>query len=911
MLKPSLLKLTTSCKENNMESPLVTHAKLNVWCATNQDFQHHINLPRITPDRGVLRQYPVLWDNLAVPPTPKGRDYFHFYQIGHLPAKTFDFIAKENEWINYIDLNKDNNILIDAYMVSGGIIPRDHIWVTKLYNKNIVVAIKSNLDIDFGLADKSYFDNVAYNDPFTLDNNQVIIRFYSNAYFDKVSYIKNAIDPKQPIRMVYKKIKSQEDYTNFMMQSSNTEREFGVNGLGVYYQDGFVIHKPVGYNSSFIGRYFGFMWDESFKFEKYYPIKHLPAFISEKNRGVRKYLLVTDDVYDSVDYHDDIDFYIVNTLTGKGVYFNRNFRFALTMVTHNSYAINAEAIETYIQMHSFLGSIDNCSIRMMVRHGGRQVGLLNQKNRIEELYHLPLTQIVEAHVNTPSLVPAWRAAALEGSSYIELLSAPSHLITNELVIDAYGYNGICSQFANPLVSVKAGEITVPEIARVPDKKNNLGYRSMFAYDNTGKYLGYFSNNSLSPYAGVPNEFRTAVNVECINGELSTDAVSAWINVDVTDNEIEQYGFRCYVSSGDMYGILNKWEDVTDSKLYTYTKSTRTTPAKIKWNWGLLSQANLYPAVKSNKTVHVYKWSKPSNVAYDGCLEIEVKATQQWGNTKQRKPLGLPPGNVDVFANGLSLIKDVDYFMNWPTIVIVNRDINRSKTIDISVRSYGFGDPRSSKPFEPQEVGFVKDGMLSINGVYNVRNNKCVRVLVDNKLVKMGSKNYGEYLVGSNYTDGKPYSISDYVLPIENLIPGRDTWELYEETLSIDKTVSDYLTPRLPENRALTPSVNVSRWTVISPVVSTILHAFKNEFKFDNFISDNYTSEDLIKWFAPFKWLLEFDPAYHNVDENYFRIEPHSNASVMTVTQKQYEFLEWIIVIHLNRRVDLTSNVKIG
>ena len=894
-----------------MESPLVTHAKLNVWCATNQDFQYHINLPRITPERGVLREYPVLWDNLAVPKTSKMREYFHFYQIGHLPAKTFDFIGKENEWINYMDLNRDNNILVDVYLVSGAIVPRDHIWVTKLYNKNIVVAIQNNFRIDYGVCDATYFNGVAYKDKFTLDNTQAIIRFYSNAYFDKVSYIENAVDPKQPIRMVYKQVKSQEDFSNFIIAANSIEREFGNEGLGVYYQDGFVTQKPMGFAQKYVGSYMGFMWDESFDYEITYPIKHLPAFISEKNRGVRKYLLVVDAVYDKIDYHDDIDFYIVNNTTGKGVYFNRNFRFALTMVTHNSYAINAEAIEGYIGAHDFLGTIDNCSIRMMVRHGGREVGLFNQKNRIEELYQLNLKQITEAHINTPSLVPAWRAPALEASSYVELMSAPSHLVTNDLVIDAYGYNGICSQFANPLVTVRAGEVVVPEIGCIPDKSNNLGYRALFTYDNTGKYLGHFTNNSLSPYAGVPNTFKTAATVEVINGALSTDEVSAWVNVDVTDNEIEQYGFRCYISTGDIHGILNKWEDVTGSKLYTYTKATLTSPAKIRWNWGLLSQANLYPAVKSNKTVHVYEWSKPAGVVYDGCLEIEVKATQQWGNNKLRKPLGIPAGNVDVFANGLSLIKNVDYFMNWPMIVIVNRDINRSKTINVTVRSYGFGDPRTNKPFEPQEIGFVKDGMLSINGVYNVRNNKCVRVLVDNKLVKMDSKNYGEYLVGSNYTDGKPYSITDYAIPIENLLPGRDTWTLYKETLDIDKTVSDYLTPRLPENKALTPVVNVSRWTVISPVVSTILHAFKNEFNFDRFVDDNYTSEDLTKWFKPFEWLLQFDPAYHNVDENYFRIEPHSNTTVMTITQKQYEFLEWIIVLHLNGRVDLTNNVKIG
>lgn len=894
-----------------MESPLVTHAKLNVWCATNQDFQHHINLPRITPDRGVLRQYPVLWDELTVPVTPRGRDYFHFYQIGHLPAKTFDFIDKENTWINYMDLNVDNNILIDVYMVSGAIVPRDHIWVTRLYNKNIIIAIKNNFRIDYGTCNKTYFNGVMYKDRFTLDNNQAIIRFYSNAYFDSIEYIDAAVDPKLPIRVIYKLITNQTDYIDFMSKTNTVQTMFDTEGLGVYYEDGFIINKPLGYSPKFVGKYMGFMWDESFKFEQLFNIKHLPAFISEMNRGVRKYLLVTDDVYDIIDYHDDIDFYIVNNLTGKGVYFNRNARFALTMVTHNSYALNADIVEGYIGAHEFLGSIDNCSIRMMVRHGGRDNGLINQKNRIHELYQLDYQQIIEGHINTPSLVPSWRAVTLEKSDYIKLMSSPSHLITNKLVINAYGYNALNKAFANPLVDVKSNDIIVPEIAKIADGKTNLGNRSIFCYNDLGHLDGYFHNTSLSAYTSMPQRYRTTKTVECINGELSTDEVQAWINNDVSDNDLDQYGFRCYVSSGDINGIFNEWEDVTGSNLYTYTKGTHGVPSSIKWNWSLLSQVDLYPAVKTNKTIHVYEWTKRVTDVYDGCLEFEVKATQRWGDSKQKRSLGIPPGNVDVFANGLSLIRDVDYFMKWPKIVIINRDVNRSKSINVAIRSYGFGDPRTNNPFKPQETGFVKDGLLSINNIYDVRSGKCVRVVIDNKLVKFDSLNYGEYLLGNNYIDGKPYSISDYILPLENLLRTHDTWQLYKETLDIDKTVSDYLTPRLPEQKPITPIVNVTRWPVISPVVSSILHAFNSQFNFDDLVPDNYTNQDIDRWFKQFKWLLDFDPAYHNVDENYFRIEPHSNTNVMTITQKQYEFLEWIINIYLNDRVDLTSNVRIG
>lgn len=894
-----------------MESPLVTHARHNVWSATNQDFQHHINLPRITPDRGVLREYPVLWDNLVVPTTATGRDYFHFYQVGHLPSKTFDFLIRENEWINYMDLNIANNILIDVYMVSGAIIPRDHIWVTRLYNKNIIVAVKNNFRIDYGTCNKTYFNGVLYNDRFTLDNNQAIIRFYSNAYFDNVDYIENAADPKLPIRVIYKLVTDQQSFNSFIADVNAVYGRFGNKGLGVYYEDGFIINKPLGYTTDYNGKYLGFMWDESFKFEQSFNIKHLPAFISEKNRGVRKYLLTCDDVYDTIDYHDDIDYYIVNNVTGKGVYYNRNARFALTMITHNSYALNADTVEGYIQAHDFLGSIDNCSIRMMVRQGGRKNGLVNQKNRIEELYNLNHQQIIEAHINTPSLVPVWRAAALEKSDYINLISTPSATITNDLVVKAYGYNALCSVFANPQAEIVARDVVVPEIAMIPDGKTNLGARSIFCYDNDGMMTGYFYNTSLSPYAALQPAYRNSKMVECINGVLSTDDVQVWINNDVSDNDLDQYGFRCYLSAGDVNGIFNKWEDVTGSSFYTYTKAKHGVPAQIKWNWDLLSQIDLYPAVKTNKTVHVYQWTKNATTKYDGCLEFEVKATQRWGNENRKTTLGIPPGNVDVFANGLSLVRGIDYYMEWPRFVITNRNVNRSPTIKIDIRSYGFADPRTHEPFVPQETGFIKEGMLSIDGTYNVRNNNCIRVIVDNKLVKMESKNYGEYLLGDNYTDGKPYGITQYVLPLENLLKDKDTWMLYKETIDIDKTVSEYLTPRLPEQKVIHPIVNVTRWPVISPVVSSILHAFNSNYNFDSIVPDNYTSEELERWFKPFKWLLDFDPAYHKVDENYFRIEPHSNTSVMTITQKQYEFLEWIIKIYLNDRVDLTTNVIIG
>ena len=895
-----------------MDNPLVTHAKHTIWCATNQDFQHHINLPRLTPKGGVLGSYPVLWDRLAVPDNGNKRTYFHYYQIGNLPGRTFDIDAGENKWTNYLDLNIADNLLIDVFMISGAVIPRDHIWVTQLYNGNIILAIQINHTINYGICNKQYFNGVTYKERFTLDNDNLIVRFYSNAYFEDIEYIKTAVSAKHPIRHVYKKINNQADYLEFMRRVQLIENEFGEVGEGVFFQDGFISNRPMGYSESYNGTYLGLMWDESFYKSLWYDLKLLPAFISTKHRGVRKYLIVTSDEYSHIDYHDDIDIYIVNKKTGKGVYYNRNTAFGISMITHNAYSINAGIVERYIELHDFLGSIDDCQLRVMIRRGGRKAGMFNQKNRIEEMYRLGNEEILNALINTQSLVPEWSARSLEGSAYVALMSARSQDVNTRMVVDAYGYNGIVSHFFEPKVFYKDNEFVLPPPLLKPDNVSNTGVRTIFCYDQDGRFIDYFSNSTLSHSIRPPSTIKDVKYAECFNMlPVIETGGGTWVNVDVETNEIEQYGFRCYVSTGDINGITGEWDDVTDTDFYTYIPSTKTAEARIEWNWRLLTEIDMYPAVKSGKFMHIHKWKKTISDVYDGCLEIVCKGYQDWGGVVSKRALTIPAGNVDVFANGLSLVEDIDYFMKWPTLVIINKAVNAAPTIDIVVRSYGFGDPRTNEPFKAKDVGFIKNGMLSINDVYDIRDSKSIRLVVENKLVHVEDFNYGEYLKGNYYTDGRPYGITDYVLPIENMLPNEDTWTLYKETLDIDKRVSEYLTPRLKEITAPNPIVNETRWPVISPVVSSILYAFIRGYDFDNLVPDNYTSEHIEKWFTPYKWLLEYDPAHNQVDENYFRIEPHSNTTVIIISQKQYEFLEWIIKTYLNNRVDLSVNVRIG
>ena len=132
-------------------------------------------------------------------------------------------------------------------------------------------------------------------------------------------------------------------------------------------------------------------------------------------------------------------------------------------------------------------------------------------------------------------------------------------------------------------------MVVPEIARLPDKSNNLGNRTIFCYDDQGLMIGYYHNASLASTVGIPVNLKSAKTVECFNTKLSHEDIGAWVNLDVESMDLDQYGFRCYVSAADGEGINNVWEDVTDTKLYKYTPGTFNTLPTIEWKWDLLTQ----------------------------------------------------------------------------------------------------------------------------------------------------------------------------------------------------------------------------------------------------------------------------------------------------------------------------------
>lgn len=904
-----------------MSTALTAHARQNVWAEPAQDFQYNIGLARLTVDGGVIHSQNVLWHVVKVPKV-EGRTWFHIYQIGQVPPKLFSIEIPDNTWVKVSDLAVSESMIIDFYLESGAMIPRSRAWVMRDLSKNFVVALEHNRKFDYGTdvrVDK--YTGVAANRKITLDNDRVIARFYVNAHFSNYSFRDQAVNPLQPIQMNYMRIRDSTDFENFMIQCSNITLSFGRQGKGIYYKDGFAINRPTLYDPSLIGRELGFMWDESFKFEQFFDLKDLHPFTSELDLNRKKWILFTDSEYDIIDFHDDIDFYLVrrDAVGFKGVYISRVKDYSIRMLTHSAYSIDAELLEYYVKTHSFLGSLSECSVYAMVRQGGKLQGLINQKNRIEELYSLGSREaIIDAMVNTNSVVPEWRAPLLENSAYTALMRADSYQIDVGLVQDAYGFSTVTQIMCPPVHAVKRigdrQQIQVPPGLQIPDNVNGYARRCAFCYDSKGRMVNYFSDASSDIYIDIPPEVTGTETVEVFNGLIDDDS-GTYVNMDVTNNDLEQYGFRCYVSTMFALTPLEDWEDITgDSVWYTYTVGDNTDDAKIVWNWALLSQAGLYPAVKTNAKIHLYTYTQEIGNERDGCVNLLIRARQVWAGEYTYRVQKVPPAQVTVFANGYSLIEGIDYYMKWPNIVIVNKTINNTETIEIIVRSYGCGmSPASgglAVPYKPREVGFVKNGRLSSNDQYDIHNDKNLRIVVADEFKRRDQVNFAEDNLGPLSVDGRPYSIEDYILPIENYTINRRTNEFYDEVIDIEDRVSNYLTQWKTEPVWGQNVIVEKKWEVVSPVLTALCYAIKNGYAIDENTNENFDNLEVDVWLKPYAWLLDYDPAHLNIDTGFIHISPHPFNEQISMTQKQYELLETIIKLKLNNLVDLSQFIKI-
>jgi hypothetical protein len=152
------------------------------------------------------------------------------------------------------------------------------------------------------------------------------------------------------------------------------------------------------------------------------------------------------------------------------------------------------------------------------------------------------------------------------------------------------------------------------------------------------------------------------------------------------------------------------------------------------------------------------------VPIDGTMRFPLSAMEDRGDGIKNHILLVPYGNIDIFLNGKSLIQGLDYFIDFPEVVITNKayltaDPNTTEQ-QIHIRCTGF-TTRDVKVADPADISYVMHGALSYNRRYDLRDDAVQRIVVDGRVKLAEQVRFAEELKTRDplaVTNGKPYVI---------------------------------------------------------------------------------------------------------------------------------------------------------
>lgn len=852
-----------------MSSYLTKHALTNVCCSIEQDHQFLFRPIRLTPTRGVRRFVEVEWENTKLPFDGLG----HVFQIGQLDPRIVRLDIKAGQWIN---ISNNDDTLINVYDENGVMVNKNDVYLSKTRTRNFIVAIKENKNVtDIGTGN-------------------IFIRFYTNAYF--ASSRSNLEDQK--VISDHSVVFSRADviiFQNKVLDVTNNN-----NGVVYLIQNGKLVDNfhPDAYNAGDVLEY---VLDTSIKEIIDLPVNQLETFISKLD-STAKYLLYIDKKEKAViDFKDDVDVWIMykDPVHGaKGVFYHKYEPSAMRMVTNKDYSIPVSNVLSTVQQNEGMSVDDNLFIRLHIRKGGVERPLIFENSRIWDLMKLSDTSIKNAMVGTVSTLTEWQAASLEQSMYTKIMREQSRAITNELVIDAYGYNQ-ASKVIGDTPSLPYNENGVM-VVQLPHR---LSYdASIFEYNKNGDLIWGYPNLDGSIYS-VKSE--ATGYVEGIAGTLGESSGVVY-GKECVDLDVNRTTVGCYYCE-KVNGIPNFiWKTGVLDEHYRILQDS------VIW---LLDEEEYLFAVKPKPAVLFKTFNLPSSKSV---LSFDITSKELWcdsgGEEIKEGNLIIPPGKLEVFLNKKSLIRNLDYYVQWPRVIITNKEYLDDDDLlqEISYRCTGLCN-NAMQLDEARDFGFIEHGLLSNNNRFDVRDDVVNRIVVGGQLRTMDELGFSEELSTHDSTileNGKPYLIDDIVVPLDGFSK-ENTYTLRAKARALDTKVSNYMTLYYPEPVKPAISYIEKRYDLHSVFLNKIISDLRTgELVLDG-DGGRYTDEYLRTIVRSYEWLLDFDPVINGYDEKYVKVHPHRSYQLVYVNSNQYNFLARVVELYLWGKVDLSRHLAIN
>ncbi len=902
---------------------VVQHALDNVWAEEIQDKDYYIRPARITPNGGSLKYAEVGINSVALPNANVvgSKTFHHVYHIGQLPPHLLGIDIVDNTWTPIDKIAELMECYVNVFLDNGYVVPRSKCYLLRMWpGKNVILAIEYVPTVTFGYRlEIDPITNASRQIPNTLNNQDINIRFYTNARFYATDRRDDAVNPDNQMYF------QTDSYTAAVLNRIKANKDNTAVPQGWFIANG-LIHNYLSVVNNFTtlkDKEVSVYRDESIIGVEYFRLQDLPQFVSKFNNNVKKYIINLSTPADQLVYHNDVEYYLGDYTGGQfqGLCIPVLRIDPIKTLTNKSHALRADVITDLINKNNWLVGRD-IHLMVVIRQGGMLRGLIHQNTRIEELFKLPEDIVESAMTGVNSLLTEWKASSLETDDYAKIVEAKREAIVDDVVFNAYGYNAMTRyHHPNPL---KVDNYTTDnngqkwyqvQLSNVASERNRLlpnasNLIEVIEYDVNGLWLGRkrfpYMNGGL--LISQTSDERPVKLIEHYVNRIEDNQLNLGEIFDnvIIDSDLEIFGFSAYISTSDPSVIKPKWIDVTSLNTYyvvdDYKRPDGSVVKRLTWNLANLQAIGARGMVRINnrvcfKTFNIRDQIKPNRSFPTITIPVNSRSKVQ-----------VEPGSIDLWMEDRLLIEDIDYVVRWPDIFI-GRRIQDVTTGKISIRLSGLANADTSQHDKAREIGFVRDGIVSVNKHYDIRNDRNIQINIGGSLKLREEVSFDEKRTTPYPLDGRPYQIKDYITPVE-LFTNRKTMLEKAKSESLDIRVMDYINQYLVTPEINPPVIVNTRWLIVSMFLDDIIGRLLTGWLTTE-LSTTWNATQIDNWVKPYKDLLGIDIAYFDLTNyDYIRLIPHGRSTDVGLTQRQYMFVEQVCEIYLKGKVQLNHMLTV-
>jgi len=852
---------------------LLEHALKNVWCSPEQDNQVILKPARLTPSTGVSLAFSFSMTQLRMPDT--GR--FHLFQIGLVHPALLSLKAVKNRWILFSSVCEKLNTIYDLYTQNGLQLARTQSWYMVTENRNLIIAVKEHPRV-----------------PARLGIEPLFLRIYQNHYL--VDLADSVADFGLEVKIEGGMLPTLNEVVALQMKYEAAVAQAKATQGHVYsFCNGHLV-KNISLLTVTGGDVAEFVYDSSITEVLDFPVTDLKMFTSTLDRRGKYLLHPPKTGVAQINFQDDVDVFLMDANTKKGIWYHKNREDALRNVTHRDYSTPVEHVEQFVLAHSSWLTNANAVIRLHVRSTGVVRELIQDHARVHELYRLPDSEIVNCLTNAQASISTWRAASLEAGAYTRLMKVPSAEITKPLVASAYGYNYSAKLIGKTHHRVEAA----PGVRKVEVPEAYRPRSTVLEHDAEGHLIGWSLLTNSTTYDCKSPDARI---VEFVFGHAGTD-LDECVDKKSCTVEDSEYDYRLYACPKTSNDQEEDWRDVTgDNSFYQIVNGVLTW--KTTADWRTISRSNKNCLIKEIEL----------DVS-DGQMVVTLSNRQlKADGFFEEKVMEVPLGELHVWVNGRPCIDGVDYHYKFPHIHFWNKEFLIAGKQKITILHKGLCDSNLQLS-DQSESGFVYRGRLSVDQKFSTRNDRPIHIVV------AGSIKLPEDVVFDEDTEtfdqnsplnGKPYCVREGVVPMR-CQSGKDTYKFRDESRTVDKEISGYLSLKLPQQNPTDVNPVNGYWRIYSPMLSKVIYDLKmGTFLPACLTKPNYGDNDILLDLKRYESLYLVDPLNPELRPNtgFVLIEPHPWAGVVSVSLSHYVFLNKVVKLLAANVVNLATSVRIN